>query len=49
MEIGVFQVFFVPFFADVGFWVNNGGGYVNLRGVGDMGKIKASKNVKKLA
>jgi len=42
-----FQVFFVPFFADAGFWANNGGWRVNLRGVGDMGKIKASKNAEK--
>jgi hypothetical protein len=48
-EIGFFQVFFVHFRADVGFWAKNGGWCVNLQGMGDIGKKNASKNVGKLA
>ncbi len=48
-KIGVFQVFFVHFRADVGLWVINGGWCVNLRGMGDIGKKNVSKNVEKLA
>jgi hypothetical protein len=34
---------------DVGFWVKNGGWYVKLQSLGDMGKKNASKNEHKLA
>ncbi len=46
-KIGVFQVFFVHFREDIGYWVKNGGWCVNLQGLGDMDKKNASKNVKK--
>jgi hypothetical protein len=32
---------------DVGFWVKNGGGQVNLKGLGRIGKKKVFKNVRK--
>ena len=40
----VFSGFFLILEANPCFWVKNGGRYVNLRGLGDMGKKNASKN-----
>ncbi len=48
-KIGVFQVFFLSSGANPCFWVKNGDWCVNLRGMGDIGKKKATKNVEKLA
>jgi len=48
-EIGVFSVFFPFLGANPCFWAKNEGWYVNMRGLGDIGKKNASKNVKKLA
>jgi hypothetical protein len=47
-KFGVFQVFFLTLRANPCFWVKNGGCYVSLRGLGDIGKKNASKNVGKL-
>jgi len=47
-KIGVFQVFLVFFCCDVRFWVENGGGYVRIEGVGKKGKKKGVKNEHKL-
>jgi len=48
-KLGFFQVFFLISGANPCFWAKNGGWYVNLRGLGDIGKKSASKNVEKLA
>ena len=42
-----FSGFFLTSAANPRFYVRNGGWCVNLRGLGDMDKIKASKNVVK--
>jgi len=46
-KIGFFSVFFLILGANPCFWVKNGGWYVSLQGLGDIGKKNTSKNVKK--
>jgi len=46
-KFGIFQVFFLISGANPCFWVKNGDQYVNMRGMGDIGKKNASKNVEK--
>jgi len=41
-------LFFLILGANPCFWVNNGDWYVNMRGMGKVGKKKASKNERKL-
>ncbi len=43
-KIGVFQVFFLILGANPCFWVKNGGRYVNLQGMGNVGNKKTSIN-----
>ncbi len=47
-KLGDFQVFFLILVANLCFWVKNGGCYVNLRGLGEIDKIKTRKNEQKL-
>ncbi len=48
-EIRDFSGFFVHLCGDAGFWAKNGGWCVNLRGMGEIDKKNASKNVEKMA
>jgi len=47
-KIRVFQVFFLILGANLRLWVKNGDWYVNMRDMGNAGKIKTSKNEHKL-
>ena len=47
-EIWGFSGFFLILGTNPCFWVINGGWYVNTRGMGKVGKKKASKNEHKL-